>query len=294
MGSAPSRGVGVRSLAITADDYGLDAAVNRGIEVLAASGYITGTSVMLHAEAVLDRVDHLNGQTSLGVHLTLVEERPLLAGDSGLAPLLDADGRLPRNYRSLFAQVLARPAVLPALAREAAAQVERFLSLGLKLDFINSHQHVHLFPPIWLALFPLLKRYPVAVRGSRRLPKLGFSSQALVNLAAWISWWLRPLPKHPTTHPLGISAAGKLTLESAAKSVSEAVALYDDVDGIVPELVTHPGHVSPAMEVRYPHWNYHWQEELELLRSEAFKELIEGAGFVLSAVNLGGEVVGDG
>ncbi len=285
MNRSSHKGMGQRPLAITADDYGLDAAVNRGIESLAGAGRITGVSVMMHDGAVLDGLDQLNGRIPLGVHLTLVEERPLLAADPGLAPLLDGEGRLPGNYRVLFKRIAVRPTLLPALAREAAAQVERFLGMGLKLDFINSHQHVHLFPPLWLALHPLLKRHPVALRGCRRLSKPGASPQGLVNLAAWISWRLRPLPGRCLSSPMGISHAGRLTLETAIDALSPVwTRPRREIDDL-PELVTHPGQVTPALDARYSHWNYRWRQELELLRSRAFKGWLEEAGFVLTPVN---------
>jgi chitin disaccharide deacetylase len=149
-------------LRITADDYGLCPGVNAGIEELAAQGAISAVSVMVHDQAKLEtahRLGHLPVRT--GLHLVFVEERPLSA-PSELSGLLTRSGTLPRTYRDLFARLVLRPWLAQALASEARRQMERFAALGLRLDFINSHQHTHMFPTVWHALRDLWSAWPAS------------------------------------------------------------------------------------------------------------------------------------
>src|SRR5689334_11287628 len=133
---------------VTADDYGLTPAVNRGITQLVSSGAITAVSVMMHAGAHLEQLASLAAlRPTLGLHLVFVEEAPL-GPSSRLGGLLDRDGRFP-SYPRLFGRLLANPALATLLRDEAEAQLDRYRASGLPLQFINSHQHVHLFPPLW-------------------------------------------------------------------------------------------------------------------------------------------------
>lgn len=276
------------NLAITADDYGLHPEVNRGIEQLANHGYITSSSILCHQDAHLEQLSNLNPNVALGVHLCFVEERPLLTNDPQLQPLLDSEGRLPSNYKKLFLKIVRHPSVLPALCREAQAQIQRFLDLGLTLHFINSHQHTHLFPPIWLCLAPVWQQYDVPIRGVHTFKRPNLSPQGMVNLAGWISWQLKPLKQRPVLTPLGVSCAGKLNFthsetlfaaESFTQNIQDNLLAPDNLL----ELVTHPGFNSPKLQSLFPHWNYHWQEELELLQSDVFKQLLHQFDLVLKS-----------
>ena len=51
---------------------------------------------------------------------------------------------MPGSYKHLFAELTVRPGLLTRIADEADAQVDRLLGAGVAVDFINSHEHVHL------------------------------------------------------------------------------------------------------------------------------------------------------
>ncbi len=264
-------------LAITADDYGLTDGINKGIASLAQRQAITGVSVMCHPAARLEQTALLkNSGVLTGVHLVLSEERPLLTDDPGLNPILDRRGRLPDSRSRLFRLILLKPWVLPALKREVEAQINRFAELGLSLDFINSHQHVHLFPPLWLILRPLLESYKVPIRGTARWDWQGWSPQGKINLLSWLSWRLGPRRGHALSlKPMGINAAGHFSLE-AAKEL-----LFNPSAGSrreVPELIVHPGRMDRSARDYYSHWRYQWEQEWETLASESMQTLLEQNG----------------
>jgi len=276
---APSPKSTMPCLRITADDYGLCSGVNAGIEELAAQGAISAVSVMVHDGAALEtahRLGHLAVRT--GLHLVFVEERPLSAPFE-LVGLLTPSGTLPRSYRDLFARLVLRPSLAVALAREARRQIERFGTLGLRLDFINSHQHTHMFPPVWHALRDLWSAWPAS---QVRLAAGGWASlsaQGALHLASDLSVLRGPrLPAHRQVFPLGISHAGALTTARVAAVLRRfrASALAGRVDA---ELVTHPGMSDDRTRQAYRHWRYHWEEELNMLRQPTFDETLAHLGF---------------
>lgn len=258
-------------ICVTADDYGLTKGTNAGIERLAAVGPLTAVSIMMHANAELSSVERLRSTPcALGLHLVLVEEVPLLE-NRRIAGLLDSDGRLPTDYRSLFAALLRRPSLLRAIRDEAFAQMERYEGLGLPLNFVNSHQHVHLFPPIWATLRPLFVRHPVAVRAARHArPRL--CKQALVEMFGCVSTLLGP--ERPIMHPIGLQYSGRLTKENLAMALRSSHAARS---GEIAELVTHPAIEDGHLRSRYGHWNYRWQAEYELLGSDCFRMTLDAA-----------------
>ncbi|MBF0109815.1 MAG: ChbG/HpnK family deacetylase [Magnetococcales bacterium] len=264
-------------LAITADDYGLTDGINEGILSLARRQAITGVSVMCHPAARLERVSQLKNTGVLtGVHLVLSEERPLRGDDRGLKPILDRRGRLPDGRGRLFRLVALKPWILPALRREVADQIDRFVELGLSLDFINSHQQVHLFPPLWFVLRSLLESYKVPIRGCGGWDWRGWTPQGRVNLSSWISWRLAPRVRHALSlKPMGLDWAGRFSLEAAR----EMFAAHREGTGTeIPELVVHPGRMDRAAAEHYAHWNIHWDQELAALESESVTGFFEQQG----------------
>lgn len=257
-------------LRITADDYGLTAATNAGIERLVAQGAVTAVSVMVHPGAALGGVSRLVGRVRLGLHLVLVAERPLVPSRE----LVDGRGHLPRDWRALILRLALRPSLLASLVREARAQLDRYRVLGLPLDFVNSHQHVHLLPPLWWALGPVVESTGAAVRSAATAP-IRPTRAGLVAVASKVCHAVSPLPDSRLIRPLGIEHAGRLAraplsllAETCRRACEEGVS----------ELVAHPGDEDAELHRRYGHWRYDWAGERELLASGALGEALRRRG----------------
>jgi hypothetical protein len=139
---------------------------------------------------------------------------------------------MPNGWLHVLRMLSSRSHAGMAFGYEMAAQMARFSSLGLPLSFINSHEHVHLLPPIWRLLTPLLPRN-VEVRSAlgQRPRHLG---QLALTLAARLSWAMKPLP-NPMLSAIGV--ATRLDDRTLPGWLREA----ERVRGpSVPELVVHP------------------------------------------------------
>jgi predicted glycoside hydrolase/deacetylase ChbG (UPF0249 family) len=140
-----------RRIWLCADDYGAAPGVSAAIRELISRGRMNATSVMVAAPhfndeeaAALGRLNSSEKRAALGLHVTLTGPlRPLTAN---FAPL--RQGRfLPLN--SMLRQATARRLQPERLANEIVAQVKKFTDVfGRPPDFLDGHQHIHLFPQV--------------------------------------------------------------------------------------------------------------------------------------------------
>jgi chitin disaccharide deacetylase len=140
-----------RQIWLCADDYGISRSVNAAIRELILRGRLNATSVMTaapHFDAgEAEALDDLNSgikRAALGLHVTLTA--PFKPLSEGYAPL--SHGHFLPLQKMLRAAVTRR--LNPErLTIEVATQVQAFvMAFGRPPDFIDGHQHVHLFPQV--------------------------------------------------------------------------------------------------------------------------------------------------
>jgi hypothetical protein len=140
-----------RPIWLCADDYGISASVNKAIRDLVMRGRINATSVMVAApsfhrsEAVsLNMLNVGMRRVAIGLHVTLTAPfEPLSVGF-----LPRRDGAFPSKEQMLVRGSL-RLLRRRALMVEVASQIKAFVTaFGRPPDFIDGHQHVHLFPQV--------------------------------------------------------------------------------------------------------------------------------------------------
>ncbi len=139
----------MKTLVVTADDFGNDVAVNEAVEVAHRDGILTAASLMVAAPAAADAVARAKRLPGLGVglHLTLVDSTPLLPPEQ-VPGLVGRDGRFCDDMAIAGARMFFLPAVRRQLAAEIEAQFAAFAATGLPLDHVNAHKHFHLHPTI--------------------------------------------------------------------------------------------------------------------------------------------------
>jgi len=152
-----------RRLIINADDYGLCREVNDAIEQLIEGGRLRDTSVLATGRYFAESVSFLkrHPEVSVGVHLNAVEGTPV-AETAEVKAILDKDGAfVDRN--SLILRWLTSPLrVGAALDAEWSAQIELLRSNGIEISHLDSHQHIHSFPPFRRITQRLSARYGIA------------------------------------------------------------------------------------------------------------------------------------
>jgi chitin disaccharide deacetylase len=156
----PGRDSTCRHIWLCADDYGMSPAVNVAIRDLIVRGRINATSVMVVApnfyrsEAIsLNILNASETRVATGLHVTLTA--PYQPLSRNFQPV--------RDGIFLSQQEIARHSFLHRLRREVmeieiSSQLQEFIAaFGRLPDFIDGHQHVHLFPQIREALLSVVK-----------------------------------------------------------------------------------------------------------------------------------------
>jgi predicted glycoside hydrolase/deacetylase ChbG (UPF0249 family) len=208
------------------------------------------------------------------VHLTLTFGRPLTTRmASALRPW---GGRFPPSKALIALGVLGGRIPAAAVAEEWDAQVRRCLEAGITVRFLNSHEHLHVLPPL-----DRVVRRLAAAHGIRRVrvPAPEWAAPAALgalarNAAFQLALWLSPRHSRPDDPVLlGIAESGRLSLGYLERRFETLK------PGRSYELMCHPGRFDPA-EIHEPRLlSYHrWEEELALLTGEAFGALCAGRG----------------
>jgi len=144
----------LRRLILIADDYGISPGVSAGIRELAEKERLTGTGVMAampswpgEAGALRD----LHGKIAVGLHFTLTDQVPL-----GTSPRLAPNGKFLPVAKLLLAGLTGG---IPRQADQLERQLDSFEAhFGAPPDFIDGHQHAHIFPGIWPTVLDVFGR----------------------------------------------------------------------------------------------------------------------------------------
>lgn len=270
MAATPDR----KRLIINADDFGFSEGVTRGIVEAHLAGSVTSTSIMANSvdweNAV--RLARANRTLDIGLHLNLVQGRPLLRVPSLTDPATS-------EFYPLGA--LARRAMLGRidaveLEAETLAQIARVRGAGIAVTHLDGHRHAHALPGI----FPVVARVASEV-GIRviRIPREPLGINALnaaatsrkvvlrAALAASHALLLAP-PLMATDHFRGISLQGGRHFASRFRRA------LDTLEPGSTELMVHPGYVDEALVAQDP---YTTPREIELaeLLSAGVRERLE-------------------
>lgn len=165
----------VKSLIITADDFGAAPEVNEAVERAHRHGALTAASLMVSAPGAADAVVRAKAMPSLrvGLHIVLVDGRPSLPA-AEIPDLVDKDGFFRTDMARTGATMFFLPRARRQLAAEIEAQFQAFAATGLTLDHVNTHKHFQLHPTIASTMIRIGKRYgmkaarTLAFRGSFR------------------------------------------------------------------------------------------------------------------------------
>jgi predicted glycoside hydrolase/deacetylase ChbG (UPF0249 family) len=266
----------LKRLVVTADDVALHPATTDAAIKAHQHGIVTACSVVASGADFERAVGELRSVPTLdvGVHLALVEERPV-SPPSTIASLL-AGERFPKNYFRFLARYPRMRAV--EIERELRAQIEKVLASGLEVVHLNSHQHLHMLPTLFRLTERLATDYRIPYvrivddRGGegafvRRLSVAGLSRLGRRNL--------RGATRAHNVRTIGVAEAGGLNEER----LSRLIPFITDRT----ELVTHPAVGGSDLAHHYD-WGYSWDEEFRALCSAGTAENLTDRGIVTTSI----------
>jgi hopanoid biosynthesis associated protein HpnK len=278
-------------LIVNADDFGLEQETNSGIIKAHEHGVVTSASLIAnggafeHAAALA--LEH--PALDVGAHLTLTRG-PSLVGGPLLEPLevptlVGRDGLFPQNPAALAVRTVLGLVSFSHVRNELRAQMKKVESAGIRITHIDSHQHIHLLPPVfrivaelacefgvkWIRLSPIWTLPGDGPRG-RALRRV--QGRLVTALARRNHRALAEAGLHTPTYHVGFDFSGRLSENKLEHIITNLP------DGIV-ELSCHPGSDDARLGRHHP-WGYKWQQELSALCSTRVGRAIEEAGVKLA------------
>lgn len=254
------------SIIVNADDLGLSEAVNREVARLHQAGVLSSATVMATGPAVeeVPAIQERNPQLGLGIHLNATNFQALTPAMQK-SDLCDSKGMFHLDFRNRH-----RRGLNALLVTEWMAQLERLWSLGIEVDHLDSHHHVHTWPSVLPALREVSRQSGIQwVRNTRNVvpshEKSGWR-QRMKYAGKW--GWSRAIQSmgmFTTSGFCSVADAMKLTRLNAFPAELEAV-----------ELMCHPGDDG----------NPEYVEEIQWLESE-FQNWIEARGQLVRFSDLG-------
>ncbi|MGJ3649609.1 hopanoid biosynthesis-associated protein HpnK [Sphingomonas sp. GlSt437] len=269
----------MKTVIVTADDFGAAEAVNEAVEVAHTQGCLTAASLMVTGDAVDDAVARARRLPGLGVglHLVLVEGRPALPPQQ-IPDLVGPDGMFRTDMARTGVDIFFRPAVRRQLRAEVEAQFARFAATGLPLDHVNAHKHFHLHPTIAATMIEVGKRYGLKASRAPVEPVNVIAAIELTNRNATTriaDIWARRL--RGRFRRQGIVMADQVfgLAWSGAMTTARVAALAARLPDGVSEIYFHPG-TRDDFPGHAP--GYRYADELAALTSPGVKAALEASG----------------
>ena len=167
-------------LIINADDFGYSEKVNEAIFKSFRYGILRSASLMANGKSFDHAVEMIrsNHELDIGIHLTLVKEKPVLNSEK-LHSLVNDSGHFPKHAIDFAKKYFSDKISLVEVRKELTAQFEKLLDCGIKISHIDSHQHLHILPKILDIIIEMANHYNIKYI---RLPKEVFNFYTMLEL----------------------------------------------------------------------------------------------------------------
>lgn len=263
------------ALIINGDDFGCSEKVNEGILKSFRYGILRSASLMANGKSFDNAVKiiKLNPELDIGVHLTLVEEKPIL--DQNKVPsLVVENGDFHKHAIDFYKKYFSEKISFEEVRNELTAQFEKILDHGIKISHIDSHQHLHMLPKILDITIELANNYNIKFI---RFPKEKFSGYMFRDLKsidripqmAVINHFCSKAKEkisNKTDYFTGFYFGGKLSKQNFLTLINNLPA-----NGFC-ELMCHPGLTDDS--TNYSHWKYRQVEEMLALVDREVAEVL--------------------
>ena len=272
-------------LIVNADDFGISKSVNEGIVEAHLNGIVTSASIMANGRAFNHAVKlcYDNPSLDIGVHLSLVEENPVLAPEM-IPSLVNSEGHFHQTSWAFAHKYLAKTLNLDEIENELDAQIMRVLDAGINISHVDGHQHLHMFPHIFDIVGKLCGKYEI---NSVRIPlervrlfskqSRGKKFRALEQIV--LNYFCRKAKRktilNTPDHFFGFFYGGQLDKSHLIDILGKLP------EGGFSEIMCHPGKNHTPNP--YDHWNYNWKDELDALTDDDVRGVINSRNIELAS-----------
>ena len=269
----------MKKLIINADDFGRHQSINNAIIQGHVLGCITSASLMPGGNAFQDAVDKAieHPQLGIGIHLTLIGEKPVM-NPAEIPSLVDDKGYLLKEYTQFLARFLRGKINLSEVRAELTAQLDKVVASGVRITHIDSHQHLHVLPGINDIVLDIAELHNIKALRIPDVP-LGFTGgysyifgqfigrAGLVFLAKIARFKAKARGFKSPDHFFGIVAGGSLR-EDCLLNIANVLK-----NGTT-EIMLHPGEDDVLLRAECG-WQHNFQEELAAVLSPKVRNMLE-------------------
>lgn len=266
----------IKRIIINADDFGLTEGINKGIAYGFRYGIITRASLMPCATAFDHAVSLVrqNPGLGIGVHLTLVGEKPVSSPDK-IKSLIGSDGVFYKDHQAFLLKYFSKKIKLDEIYNEFEVQIKKILDTGIEVSHMDSHQHLHMLPGIFELSVGLAKKFEIK---NIRITRQDYSSIGSFREFALVAMNSLSLTKHKnklfasnicfTNNFWGFKKGGLI-------KEKDLLDFFDRIKPGITEVMCHPGYSDQEYLRRYSHWGYNPDEELKALTSQNIKDKLK-------------------
>jgi len=272
-------------LVVNADDFGMTAAVSRGIIAAHRNGIVTSTSLLGNcddlpaAAALLAQAPTLG----VGVHISLIDGAPV-SEPATVRSLVDEAGAFPARAVEFLGGWARGRIVISELEREIDAQIARARAAGIALDHLDTHHHIGFLPAVGKALEAAARRHGIpGVRTLIEKPTLSWITEPRrgleAGLLAGLGWMTR--------RQMGTLRHGPRSWGFVESGRLDEVRILEIIGRLEPgvhELICHPGEADDPGGGADPtgsRYHHHRAQELAALTSPRIRGTLERRGITL-------------
>ena len=269
----------MRRLIVNADDFGLTSGVNRGIREGYEHGIVTSATLMACGKRFEEATSLAKTLPGLGVgcHVVLVDGQPV-ANPSEIQSLLMANSASFQDKLMSFAARAASGRLDESqIEAEIGAQIRKLQAAGVTVSHLDSHKHTHMFPVVLRGLLRAAKAWGVrAVRNP-------FEPLVFARLSHWKrQFQLRLMSSFRRNFRNALAEAGLVSPDGcigvAVTGGLDQNAFRQLIEGLPEgtwEFVSHPGYNDRELDQVNTRLRRSREMELEILTSEASKEVLQ-------------------
>ena len=265
-------------LIINADDFGIHAAVNEAVIDAHRRGILTSTSLLAAGPAFEEAVALARQCPGLGIgiHLCLVGSLPTVLPSRQVSSLVGEDGLLPESYVEFIKKAYTGKIDYTQVYAELEGQIQKILATGLPITHVDSHQHLHVLPPLWNIVQTLMKTYDLH---RLRIPREAYSFKMLlakpVRAAGRDGLTYLARRAMADVRRLGYTTSDYFWGMVDGGMMNEANLSY--IIGQLPfgvhEIMMHPGRSTAELSQVFS-WGYHWEDEYHALLSQSLRQKV--------------------
>jgi len=274
-----------KRLIINADDFGVSEDINDGIIECLTKGTVTDLSILPTGKAYKHAVNlaFLNTVKHVGVHLALTGEFDAIGSHEKAPSLVNRNGKFVKTFPALIGKDFFGRINEDEIYREFKAQIKRVKDDKFTVTHVDSHEHIHMYPPILKIVLRVMKeegiryvRFPlerVDILSRFKEPFNNLRHMALIFMCGLSKGLLRDNRVMYNDHFVGHFHAHRLNR-------TDFLSALTDMQGGLTEIGCHPGFFGREIQANRP-WYRYCGQELKVLCSKEFIDAIKASGIRL-------------